>query len=263
MSERRRTGTVTHRTITALLGAALLAGCAAGPAAAPAPATPAATAAVVYSSPKLVSAAVAAMCAGGSAHVDINTTGPGGGSMSFSIDATESGGRDVDTLDGSAHDAVVFTGQVAYLKADADFLRYGMNLPAAQAGKFAGRWIAVHPGQSLGATSYDVLAGGLTLCALARQFPVGLLMPAGLADVGGQRVIGAQAALPPRSGYGASARAVLWVTDDARLRPVLLELQGSRYVYRMRISRWHERVVLTAPATSVPAGQVTPGKPAS
>lgn len=263
MSERRRKGTVTRRTITAFLGTVLLAGCAAGPAAAKAPVTPAATAAVVYSSPKLVSAAVAAMCAGGSAHVDIDTTGPGGGSMSFSIDATESGGRDVDTLDGSAHDAVVFTGQVAYLKADADFLRYGMNLPAAQAGKFAGRWIAVHPGQSLGATSYDVLAGGLTLCALARQFPVGLLTPTGPANLGGQRVIGAQAAVPPSSGYGASARAVVWVTDDARLRPVLLEVRGSRYVYRMRISRWHEQVVLTAPATSVPAIQVTADETAS
>lgn len=77
------------------------------------------------------------------------------------------------------------------------------------------------------------------------------------ATMAGQRVVGVQgqptgAQLPP------SAKEVLYLTDDARLRPVLSEQAATGVKSEISFSRWGEQLTLTAPKGAIPASSITP-----
>ena len=73
-----------------------------------------------------------------------------------------------------------------------------------------------------------------------------------------QRVLTLREPVAASAGMPATARAVLYVTDTAPVRPVLSEVTnaGSSDV-QVYFSDWGETVHLTTPAHSVPASDVT------
>ena len=265
-AHRRPRANATTLTVSALLGLGMLAGCTSGgssasPSAASAPAasaTPAASAPPM-SAPRLLSAALSALRAGGSVHVDITSIAHGG-SVAFSDDATGSGGRQVMTIDGTGHATILLIGGVDYVRADAQALQGFFEVPLPAAGQAAGRWISLRPGEKLGTSTYDDVTGGITLSSVATELQVGNpLSKTAPATVAGQPVIGVQAPLPASNGLR-GAKTVLYVTDDAALRPVRYELVGGGSTQdTISFSRWGEKLSLTAPANAVPASSLTSG----
>ena len=178
------------------------------------------------SAPGLLSAALAALRAGGSVHVDITSIAHGG-SVAFSDDATGSGGRQVITIDGTGHATILLIDGVDYVRADAQALQGFFEVTAAAAEQAAGQWISLRPGEKLGTSTYDDVTAGITLSSVATELQVGSpLSKTAPATVAGQPVIGVQAPLPASDGLR-GAKMVLYVTDDAALRPVRYELVGG------------------------------------
>jgi hypothetical protein len=260
-------------TIAALLGLGALAGCSGGGSASPAAtglashagssAGPSAASAAASSpgksAPVLLRDTLAALRAGGSVHVDI-TDSSAQGSLAYSDDATASGGRQVITIDGTGHATILFIAGVGYVQANAMGLATLFQLPQPQAEQFAGQWIALRPGDKLGASTYDDVTAGITLSSVATELePNGTPTLAAPATVAGQRVVGVQTRLPAASKLPAAARNVLYMTDNSLLRPVLSEVTNAgSYKYQVSFSHWGETLHLTAPANAVPASSVTP-----
>ena len=245
-------------TASALLGLGMLAGCtSAGSGASTSGAAAASSPAM--SAPRLLSAALAALRAGGSVHVDI-TSVTHGGSVDFSDDATGSGGRQVITLDGTGHATILLIDRVDYVLADATALQGFFQVPLAQAEQAAGQWISLRPGEKLGTNSYDDVTAGITLSSVATELQVGSpLSKTPPASVAGQPVIGVQAPVPASDGLR-GAKTVLYVTNDRVLRPVRYELVGGGSTQNtISFSRWGEKLRLTAPANAVPASSLTEG----
>jgi hypothetical protein len=265
-AHRRPRASAVTLTASALLGLGLLAGCtsaggSASPSTASAPAasaTPTASAPAI-SAPRLLSAALAALRAGGSVHVDITSIAHGG-SVAFSDDATGRGGRQDITIDGTGHATILLIGGVDYVRADAQALQGFFEVPLAQAEQAAGRWISLRPGEKLGTSTYDDVTAGITLSSVATELQVGNpLSKTAPATVAGQPVIGVQAPLPASDGLR-GAKVVLYVTDDAALRPVRYELVGGGSTQNtISFSRWGEKLSLAAPAGAVPASSLTAG----
>jgi len=259
-AHRRPRANAVALTASALLGLGMLAGCTSGGgSASPSAASTPAASAPAMSAPRLLSAALAALRAGGSVHVDMSSVAHGG-SVVFSDDATGSGGRQVITIDGTGHATILLIGGVDYVRADAQALQGFFELPLTQAEQAASQWISLRPGEKLGTSTYDDVTAGITLSSVATELQVGSPMsktaPATLA---GQPVIGVQAPLPANQGLR-GAKTVLYVTDDAALRPVRYELVGGGSTQdTISFSRWGERLRLTTPANAVPASSLTSG----
>jgi hypothetical protein len=266
-------------TVSALLGIGILAGCTSGgngsasttasaPAAAPptARATPAGSsgrspgAAAGLSAAALLSAARAALTAGGSVHLDIATKSANS-VVTFSDDATASGGRQVITFDGTGHATILLISGVDYVQADAAVLQGFFQATLQEAAQAAGQWISVHPGEQLGSNTYDDITAGITLSSVATELQFGgHLTKAAPATVAGQPVIGVQAPLSADNGLPAGAKMVLYVTDDAALRPVRYELVGGgSTTNELSFSQWGEKLTLTPPAHPIPASSLTSG----
>jgi hypothetical protein len=268
-------------TISVLLGLGALAGCSGsgGSSSAPPTATASASGAgssgrpsagsapgarglatpVGKSAPVLLHDTVAALRSGGSVHVDI-TEGTSQGSLAYSDDATASGGRQVITIDRTGHVTILVIAGVGYVQGNATGLAALFQLPRPQADQFAGQWIALRPGDKLGASTYDDVTAGITLSSVATELePNGTPTLAAPATVAGQRVVGVQTRLPAGSQLPATARNVLYMTDNSLLRPVLSEVTNAgSYKYQVSFSHWGEALHLTAPAKAVPASSVTP-----
>jgi hypothetical protein len=241
-------------TVSALLGLGMLAGCTSGGSSA----APPAASAPAMSPARLLSAALAAVRAGGSVHVDITSDAPDG-SVAFSDDATGSGGRQVITFDGTGHATILLIGGVDYVQADAQALQGFFQATLAQAEQGAGRWISLRPGEKLGASTYDDVTAGITLSSVATELQVGSPLSKTVpATVAGQPVIGVQAPLPASDG-APRAKMVLYVTDNPALRPVRYELVGGGSTTdEISFSRWGEKLKLTAPANAIPASAIAP-----
>jgi hypothetical protein len=260
-------------TAAALLGLGMLAGCTSGGSSAAPPsssasaarATPAASAsrstapAPAMPAAGLLSAALAAVRSGGSVHVDITSVGTDG-SVVFSDDATARGGRQVITFDGTGHATILLIGGVDYVQADAQGLQGFFQVSLAQAERAAGQWISLRPGEELGMSSYDDVTAGITLSSVATELQVGSpLSTTAPATVAGQPVTGVQAPLPASDNLP-RAKTVLYVTDNAALRPVRYELVGGGSTTdEISFSRWGERLDLAAPPDAIPASSLTAG----
>jgi hypothetical protein len=255
-------------TASALLGLGMLAGCtSAGSSAAPPTAaasagraTPTAgshaAAAPALPATRLLSAAIAAVRAGGSVHMDI-TGKAAGHPETVSADATNTGGRQVITY-GTGHATVLLIDGVGYVQADAQTLEGIFQATQAQAEQAAGQWVSLRPGEKLGLSTYDDVTAGITLSSIAQQMEVsGVLSKTAPTTVDGQAVIGVLAPLPASDGLP-GAKLLLYVTDNAALRPVREELVGGGSTTNtVTFSRWGKRVRLTAPPNAIPASSIT------
>lgn len=192
-------------------------------------------------------------------HVNITNSSPQG-SVAYSDDATASGGRQVITIGETGHVTILFIAGVGYVKGDARGLAALFTLPESQADQFADQWIALQRGDKLGASTYDDVTAGITLSSVATELAPGttvtLTTPT---TIGAQQVVGVQAPLPAGDQAPATARSVIYVTDNSLLRPVLSEVTNDgSYKYQMSFGHWGETVHLTVPANPVPASSITP-----
>jgi hypothetical protein len=207
-----------------------------------------------------VAAAIAVLKAGPTVHVGISTT-VAGGSLTFSDDATASGGRQDITLTTGGNVEIIYVGGTGYVKGDAQGLAGFMGVAAAQAQTLAGRWISVRPGQELGQNSYSDIVDGITLSSVASEIalagPLSLTSPATIA---GQQAVGVRGGVPASQQLPSAARATLDVTA-AGSRPLRWTATAAGgYQSTISFSGWGESVPLTAPAGAIPApsSQQTP-----
>jgi hypothetical protein len=218
------------------------------PAASTSPAaSPAAAAPSPGSATAVVAASLAALKAGRAVHITISST-ISNGSISFSDDATPDGGRQHITLSTGGDVTVLYVGGVGYVQGNAQGLAGFMNVPMSQAESLAGRWIAVHPGQELGASSYADIIAGITLSSVASQItPAAPLTLTAAATVAGQRAIGVLGRVPASQQPPASARVTLDVAA-AGSRPLRETVVASGgYKSTTTFSDWGELVPLSPP----------------
>ena len=247
---------------SALAGLALLAGCgsstSSSPAATATASPPASAAAVPASASARLGAAQDALRAAGTVHVDV-TSSASGASVQFSDDSAASGGRQLVTFDKTGHATILFIPGTAYLKADAPTLEGFMGCDQAQAEAAANRWIYLRPGDKFCGTDYGTVTDGITLSSVAGELAMknGTATSTAPATMAGQRVVGVQGT-PSGGQLPASAKEVLYLTDDARLRPVLSEQTAAGIKSEVSFSEWGEQLTLTAPTGAVPASSITP-----
>ena len=210
-------------------------------------ASPAATAASPGSATAVVAASLAALKAGRTVHITI-TTLVSNGSITYSDDATADSGRQYITLSTGGKVTVLYVGGVGYVEGNAQGLAGFMAVPLSQAQSLAGQWIAVHPGQELGQSSYADIVAGITLSSVASEIalnaPLTLTAPA---TVAGQRAIGVQGRAPASEQLPASARDTLDVAA-AGSRPLRETIVASGgFTSTTTFSDWGESVQLSAP----------------
>jgi hypothetical protein len=113
----------------------------------------------------------------------------------------------------------------------------------------------------IGVSTYDDVTAGITLSSVASELQIaGNLTKAAPATVAGQPVIGVQAPLPVTDGLPSGAKMVLYVTDNAALRPVRYELVGGgSTTSELSFSQWGEKLTLTPPPNAIPASSLTSG----
>lgn len=258
-THRRHPANAITFTVSALLGLGILAGCTSGGSGSGSPTASAArspAAAAGMSAAALLSAARAAVTSGGSVHLDIASRSTGG-LVAFSDDATAGGGRQVITFNGTGRATILLIDGVDYVQADAETLQGFFEVPLQQAAQAAGQWISVRQGEKIGSSAYDDITAGITLSSVAQELQfAGKLSKSAPATVAGQPVIGVQAPLPASDAMP-GAKMVLYVTDNAALRPVRYELVGGgSTTNEFSFSRWGEKLALTAPAHAIPASAI-------
>jgi len=262
----------TALTIAALLGVGALAGCSGAggssaaatgtaSAAASGTASPAASASatpVPKTAPALLSGALASLRSAGSVHIETDQSASPG-LVVFSQDSTAGGGRQVIRLGKTGTVTVLLIAGVGYVQANAVGLQAFFSVPQQQADEFSGQWIAVRPGDKLGASTYDDITTGITLSSVATELaPSGAVSLGAPSTVKSQRVLAVQGPVAASADLPAAARSVLYVTDTAPVRPVLSEVTNAgSYENRVSFTDWGETLHLTAPAHTVPASDVT------
>jgi hypothetical protein len=210
-------------------------------------ASPAAPAASPGSATAVVAASLAALKAGRAVHITIRTAASNG-SITYSDDSTADGGRQYITLSTGGDVTVLYVGGVGYVEGNAQGLAGFMAVPLSQAESLAGQWIAVHPGQELGESSYADIVAGITLSSVASEIaldaPLALTAPA---KVAGQRAIGVQGRAPASDQLPASARATLDVAaaGSRPLRETVVANGG--FTSTTTFSDWGESVPLSTP----------------
>jgi hypothetical protein len=201
----------------------------------------------------VLSAALAALMAGGTAHVDISATTPQG-SFTCSNVATASGGWQVIIAGTGERVVIMLIDGVGYVAGNRSGLEDFMQLPGSEAQSHAAQWIAVRPGQQVGARAYSDIIAGTTLPAVASEVtPTGPLTLTAPTVVAGQPAVGVQGHAPAGQHLPAAARATLYVAISGA-RPLLFEVSGAGgYQDRVSFSDWGGRVQLDIPPRVIPA----------
>jgi hypothetical protein len=234
--------------LAALAGLGLLAGCV-GDAASSTPLLEEPASAVLTT-------ALTALKAGYSVHIAVAVT-TSQGTITCSDEATAGGGWHVLTTGTGGRVSIVLIGSVGYVGGNAAGLVGLMQLPGQEARLEAGQWIAVRPGQQLGANSYDDITGGITLSSVASEVtPTGPLTLTAPATIAGQQAIGVQGHAPASMRLPPAARVTLYVAaSDAR--PLRYEVSGAGgYTDKLTFSDWGQGVQLVVPPHAIPATQV-------
>lgn len=177
-----------------------------------------------------------------------------GSSAVGSYDITPTGGTQTVSAGAQGNASLLAMPGVAYLKADAAFLRNSLGLTASAASKYAGQWIsftASDPG-------YTQLVSGDTLSsALKDASPTGALSLTPTRTLNGREVIGVVGGLPAEATQsGATGTVTLYVSTTAPYLPVEVvtdgSLNGQSGSSTVTFSHWREPVSVAAPAGATP-----------
>jgi len=144
---------------------------------------------------------------------------------------------------------VIVVNRLAYVRGNAFALRSNLGFTPAQATQYNGRWISVPPGN----TKYKDLAASVTLPSFLHDiYPTA---PLGLATMtlGNRKITGVRG-VHRESGL----KFLEAVFPDSKLRPSgVSDVDASKgFVDAIRISRWNERVHVSAPANAVPISTI-------
>jgi hypothetical protein len=144
---------------------------------------------------------------------------------------------------------VIVVNRLAYVRGNAFALQSNLGFTPAQAAQYDGRWISVPPGNA----KYKDLAASVTLPSFLHDIyptaPLGLATTTlGKRKITGVRGINREAGL----------KFVEALFPDSKLRPLgVSDIDASKgFVDAIRISRWNERVHVTAPANAVPISTI-------
>lgn len=209
----------------------------------------------------VLASALAALRAGPSVHLQgviKSSSHVGELSQNSGADA----GRQVWTIDGNEHAAVLVVGGVGYIKGNAAALTGFFGFPAALATRLVGRWISFHPGDSAGGTNYQAVTSGVTLASVADELrltgPITLTAPTVAA---GQPVVGVHGHAPVGHDNPPGSTLTLYVASRGHPLPVTFQTKAAVGQATYRFSRWGEALHLTAPPNPIPAASLSsPGQ---
>jgi len=144
----------------------------------------------------------------------------------------------------TGHVTVLLVANTAYVRGDAFTLAQYLGLTSAQASQFAGRWFFLKPPNG----AYRAVSRDVSL----QSFVVDLLMPAPYTTapttiIGGHAVTGVRSRV---KNAGRSATITLYIGAGSPL-PVAQVEQAPTGKVTTTLSRWNERVSVTAPSGAV------------
>jgi hypothetical protein len=199
---------------------------------------------------QLVSSSLKAARAEHSVHY-LGTAAAGSISSTTVGDAATGSGVQYITYRASGHTGhmtVRVVASTAYVKGDAFALASYLGVSAAQAAKYAGRWILIPHTSSMFKSVAEAVRLGSTIDELALSSP---LATVGTSTRDGHRVIGIRGR---QMQGGVTGTATLYVDAAGAHLPV--EEAGSEGPLHVSVvfSKWNERVTVTAPSGAVTLG---------
>lgn len=204
--------------------------------------------------PALLDSAISAMQAQKSVHLDCTSLSASTGREAGSEDIGVASGRIADTF-GDVSITDLLAGGVAYTSTNTAGILTTEGIPAAEAAKLAGGWIAIRPGQSYGKyLNYAMVTGALTLASQASGLRLGgTLKRTGSTVVQGAAVYGVSGHAPPFYSVTGNAPETVDIAASGAPLPVSLTANsGNGTVTTCHFSQWGEPLNLTAPAHPVP-----------
>jgi hypothetical protein len=144
---------------------------------------------------------------------------------------------------------VIVVNRIAYVRGNAYALRVNLGLTTAQAAPYSGRWISVPPANA----RYKNLAASVTLPSFLHDIYPRAPLALVTTSIGGRKVTGVRG-----TNREPGVRFVEAVFPDSKLRPLgVSDVDASKgFIDGIRISRWNERVHVTAPAGAVPVANI-------
>lgn len=177
-------------------------------------------------------------------HESVHEDGSGV-SVTMTNDIGSTSGRQAIDANGG-HSVVIVAGGRAYFRGDATALAGYYQFPAAAADTFAGKWIAMRPGDP----GYGDVSGAVTLASDFGQFSLNAPLtkrPVTLPD--GQRAI---AIVGTEAGpTGATVPATLYVTATGVTLPIELRAGNQQISQTVIWADWGRPVSLAAPSGAV------------
>jgi len=204
---------------------------------------------------QVLAAASAAANRMGSAHY-VMTAHQGSQSQTISGDASATEAQQSVTQ-GTQHIEVTYVGGVAYVQGNAGGLHSAMGLSTTSAAKFAGRWIAVHSGDSLYTSIVQAVSLASTVAQLA---PSGVLTLTAPTTVAGRSALGVHGGLPGPAQSGVTGSTTLFIAADGPTVPLKFSGDARQGTQRVQddgtFSNWGRPLHLKAPSSSVPFSSV-------
>ena len=189
----------------------------------------------------------------GSVHAIVHVKS-GALTQTLTVDSNATTGHQLVTA-GQELAEIVVVGQEAYIRGNADGLAKYFNFPAAVASRIVGRWVSFRPSD----IGYRSVTVGVTLdSALKALEPKGSLRAGPPTRIRGTRVIPIQSA----SSTGDITEYI--EATGPHLPFGAIQESGSgknRTTASVQLSRWGERVAITAPPGAIPISSFTSSKP--
>lgn len=146
---------------------------------------------------------------------------------------------------------------VVYMKANSAALTYAMGTTASSARTYAGRWISIISRDG----GYHRAATGLTLAFLLTQVvPTGAVTEGRPTIIRGRNVVGISGSLSTLKSSIGKLTGTIYVSTSAPFLPVEARFRNASGTGRVIVSftSWGPKLVLHAPAKSVPMSVVDP-----
>jgi hypothetical protein len=205
---------------------------------------------------EILTAAMAAANKAGTAHYNL-TAAQGTQTQTVTGDASQTEGQQSILL-GSQQITVILVNNVAYVQGNAGGLQSAMGFSASAASRYAGKWIAVHPSDSVYKSIEQAVTLKGTLQQLGPSAPLTLTDPT---SANGHQVIGVKGNLPNAATSGVTGTSTLYVSTTEPILPQTLSATASNGTQHVTdtgtFSRWGQPLHLAAPTASVPLSTIS------